>query len=1365
MAHSTPSSTVMKVRQEAALFDSKDRLLHFSTKNEFQTPLLREPSDAFYEKWKQANNAISLDSFMPVSATFTPQQKKQCETLFKTALREKSEDFGGSDLYLLAGFLKWDGNALAPSLLIPLEASADGNSISLANRLPLENIVLRERLAGVQLPRIEDATIDGTFSIQLYFSLFEKAIAAERNWKFTRHGICLAFINTSRLHLKAAMEALGSEKKIDSNPFLSSLFGEDGFQVKESVFEEADFDQIFSPTGHHFLYTTDSHTTKVTIDALDENTPAYAIQALPGTQKVKVAANIVAESIAKGQNTLVVTRRAISRQGFTQAWKSDFRSYSGRPREEVATDVKAARQFLVKYYKAINGNSPSDSSGLTGILQFFSQSPKPKSKFAESIFQESNALPFDKFTALNELLSQICDLYFNKGGVAARKLLENIKAENIPDDRKAEIKATIDDTLQKIEVIKPLVELFKEEEFFPTGIYLPALSEMIALIRKNFDESTPEFEGWDLCSNSWSAYQDSLRELPEAGDKWVRYRRQTSDIYTDDAVDENILAARDEFADTLKVTLKGLSDRYRNSRKRLMQVLKHPKEVSSDAHLLDLIDTLLELQENKRAYKDTAVLGNHLLGRDWLYEKSNWVNLNKKITYIYDFREKHEKSPQFNLMLTILEHWHQIKPMLPQFGEFDKTVQQLLSNSRALSKDLSLDISLESQDFEKWPEQIGLWKENWEILDTHLQLATLFHKVEETGCKALLRYVQNPAAINSDLPQAAAYFWAGTQVQRIGKEFPEIFSCAPKVHSQLGKKYRTLLDEFCNANFREAHAAMASKLAVMSIEDALASEKKFDTMVLLDADCISVAEAIPLSLMASKIILIGNPHAPAIEPQPFDAFLDIAPAHTAFYQESIMTFSLRRGIPTRELWFSDSYSDTSLVAFANERIYNHSIRQLPAAVQDSGKNDSVKVVADKVMDIAKAAIQHAEKHPGQSLGIIAFHQVTCHEIESTIEALLAKDAPAARFFANRNVATGFYVKTPERATERYRDVVFVCAEPEAMDKSTGESKIAICATLARHKFKIFMTDADKQKMLAAKSATLRDWMAHLMHKAPPSEFDVKPAESALRPQIIALLQSEGIKVMPSYAAGGIPVGPAVIDANNPKRFLAVIEDDCTTERFRESIEDREYIRPVLLRQLGWKVLNIWTPFWYISYADESSHIITTIAIEQSVAPPPPEETESEAGNAEADSASGSEVQTKPYQVVHPKIEGTAHDKPIVELSALSLIVQLKFYVDHEAPIHEEVLLSRLLELHHVDRAGPVILQALNDAIKQGFQRHKFIKTGKFFYSTKNLPVELRDRSNRPQNERKLIYVSPEERALLPASMDEFAQKQALGLLD
>ena len=82
----------------------------------------------------------------------------------------------------------------------------------------------------------------------------------------------------------------------------------------------------------------------------------------------------------------------------------------------------------------------------------------------------------------------------------------------------------------KVSELKPLIELVEKTGLFPTGIYLSGLSDIIDLILNNFNRSTPVFEDWELRSNSWEDYQDSLKALPEAGDKWVRYRRQTSDI-------------------------------------------------------------------------------------------------------------------------------------------------------------------------------------------------------------------------------------------------------------------------------------------------------------------------------------------------------------------------------------------------------------------------------------------------------------------------------------------------------------------------------------------------------------------------------------------------------------------------------------------------------------------------------------------------------------------------------------------------------------------------------------------------------------------------------------------------------------------
>jgi len=339
----------------------------------------------------------------------------------------------------------------------------------------------------------------------------------------------------------------------------------------------------------------------------------------------------------------------------------------------------------------------------------------------------------------------------------------------------------------------------------------------------------------------------------------------------------------------------------------------------------------------------------------------------------------------------------------------------------------------------------------------------------------------------------------------------------------------------------------------------------------------------------------------------------------------------------------------------------------------------------------------------------------------------------------------------------------VCVEVDNSDKISADRKLSVCTTLAKQELMVFVSSNDLEKQKAAKSNLFWEWINHLQKKTEIELPVVEQTESKIRPQIIDALKEAGVIVENSFAPGGIAVGPVVVDANYSKRFLAVVEDDCTTERFRESVEDREYVRPSLLRQLGWKVLDIWQPLWFLSNQAEKEHLVTTIAIEQSVAPPPPEDDVE--GGSEEFFNQEPELDIKQYQVVNPKIEGTAHAKPIAELPAISIIAQLKFYVDHEAPIHEEILMRRLLELHGVDRAGPMILQALNDAVKLGFQKKKFIKTGKFFYSTKDLPVALRDRSTRPEYERKMAYVSPEERALLPASMDERTIKQTLGLLE
>jgi len=116
---------------------------------------------------------------------------------------------------------------------------------------------------------------------------------------------------------------------------------------------------------------------------------------------------------------------------------------------------------------------------------------------------------------------------------------------------------------------------------------------------------------------------------------------------------------------------------------------------------------------------------------------------------------------------------------------------------------------------------------------------------------------------------------------------------------------------------------------------------------------------------------------------------------------------------------------------------------------------------------------------------------------------------------------------------------------------------------------------------------------------------------------------------------------------------------------------------------------------------------------------------------------------------------------MAEIPVENLIGELKFYVDSESPIHGELLLQRILELHNAEQNAKTSA-ILSEAIKQALHQKLFIKTGPFFYSLSNKNVVLRDRSKRPDNERKMAYVPPEERALL--KLDDHSIKQILGVL-
>ena len=1360
MASTSMSATIEKICEEATVFDSKDRLLNFSQKNKFQSPLLLDNGDLFFTTWQNEQKPRALAQFFPISAKYDDDKQATDLERFRKILKSKSEDFCNQDLYMATGFIKWGEKSLAPAILIPLDYDAEHDTIAISNRAPIENIALPTLDNRIKFPVALDFFKNGTFGIQKFLDTLEKKIASRADWKFTRNGLCITFYSTNKILLQKKLTSkCWTTAKAANNEFFVATIGNEGFLPQPSLFDDVPYDHVFNPADHYFPYVTDSQTNKAVIDALNDQCPAYAIQTLPGAEKAKVAVNITADLIQQKKKVCVISRRAITKYNFENTWKPPFRSFQGPDRDSLQKTLSETRAKLVSYYDAVNYPFKHSGAKLTELFDEIAKLKAVKTKFASDLFKNIENVNYKKYKSMHSSLEQLTQLLFNENGLEIYNAFQGITLPAASQERKNLIGEELENANTLVETLKPFYESAKKSQLYIDSIKLSDLLDLVNVFKKNFDNEIPGFEDWDLHSNGWIAYQDDLNDLPNAGARWSSYRRKGSDIFTEDAIDANIIEARKEFEDSLSSALKALSDHYRRPKRLLLSVFKDPKSITSDDMLMEQIDKLIEIQEYRRKYKDSCVLATRLFGKDWKYEKTDWKDLADKIRHYYVFRARIKNSDQHDYLLQLLSKWHLFKPFAENLDPLQSSIEELQKILQNISKSFNMSETLDTQDVGLWIDKVGLWAKLWSTQDIYLQICEHLENISDSPCENLALFVKDMKNMRKDIAMAFARAWTNSQMQAVTAECPDLFSASAKSRKQQGKQYKSLLDQFCNANFREAHKAIEQNpdlLQTFTLSQSYEQDfDSFDVVLILDADCMTIAEAMSCILESKKVILFGNPCAPALEMLPMDACNMEISSQSIFFKDNVLSAALRKGIPTRVIGYTEQYADSTLFNFANSRIYNNEIAQFPNSTLVAGKSQSVKIVHDKILCIAEKAIQHATKNPSQSLGIVASNQSLCNEIESAIQTLLDKNPSAAKFFTQGTLTNKFYIKTIERAVDLYRDVIFVCVDIDNMANIASVCKLSICSTLAKHSLTLFMTDEDSNKLCNAKPSLFQEWVSSLKSKATIESPEMEGFDSPLDKQIKEQFIKESIAFKDYIAYGNIPIGPVVIDANNAKRFLAIIECDCSSGPYKESIEDREYTRPNAFSRLGWKVLTMWLPLWNISNADEKENLIATIAIEQSVAPPPQEDIP-------LDNAEQSDTTiVEPYCVKHPTIDG-AEDKPITELSLEKLIEQLKFYVDSESPIHGELLLQRILDLHHVDCASAQIKASLSEAIKQALHQKQFVKTGPFFYSLTNKNVVPRNRANRPDSERKMAYISPEERAEL--KLDDHSLKQMLGVI-
>ena len=1355
---------LLKLRDASFDLSSKSRLLHVAPRAKFQTPLLAEDGILFFEKWLNKPVSLPLSLFAPTNPQFSSEQQNALFADFRYALRCMEEGTGEQNAFLAIGFLR--SKSTAPLLLVPVHIDSRTLDVSLIRTVPIENVPLRIKNRGaVELPSAHDFWDGNRFDIRKYFAEVENAAKAVSEWKTTFRGMFIGFYDKASLYAYKDTECkFWKQGNPSETSLLSQLLSEEGLHVTDSLIEELPPDERFLPVDHYFVHTLDSEANTALLEALSPENTIYAVEAPPGSAKEEFLANFISESVSKGQKVLLTYKKKASIVRFEKLWNPQRIEYKDITLEKARESLSASRKILTDYNRAANMPIPPGNSTLSESLKTLAETGSRKKIWPDSTFAGCETLDRENIHFAKSLLQDLLETLEQPESKQALKAYRGVSLDATNELQLRNLAQKLEKVHGEFQTLVTLADCVSKALFFDQAIHISDLADISRAITSDFNESTPSFDGWILESKDWATFEEALRALPDAGATWSDFRRNGSPVFIDEAIDMQLGAAREVLKNNQDRTFKAFSEYYHSARKTLLRTLKDPKQGKKDADLLALTDQLIRLQDCKKLYMNTSALAGRLFGKSWQFEHTNWILLAAKLQWFYEFRKKAEKTEHASLSYAILSKYSQIKDQIRNADELRELCKNAEKDFSELCKEFGFNASIDCDTVDEQASLVSKWASSLSLLPAYTQIQHKRNELKKLGLWAL------ESAIIEDLPNKdqliaeLSRYWSSLQIQRACKIFPPIFSSSPKIHSMRARDFREATDDLCTMNLRYAKDALQKNPKLLTImpvgetAESLPQEHSiFDVAILLDSEAIPPLQAMPALLRSKRVVFLGDSSLPT--PQfPATQGENRHPGFVAPQLESILAYSLYKGAKLSFLSLNILHKHPILIDYANKNFYNQKIRKLPPP---STAAHDLHIIYEKDLSqaIAEAAAKHVEQHPMQSLGIIVF---TEERKSSVFQAILKKihEHPDLGFFVSpKDVLRDPYVRLPEEASGDYRDTLFICAEPNTTIASQGFNAklINVCATHALSSLRIF--SAEKPEKTSSPNAGVRayaDFLKYVETFKDANIFETNPLLTHLEEQVYSEIRTEEAQIETGWGYNGAAVQFAVHDANNPEHFLLGIETDSGNDFLRASVEDRHYLRPKMLERLGWKIIPLWCPNWYRSTDDERGHVLTTIAVEQSVAPPPREK------KSDADEAP--EFHVEPYQIIRPKIEGTVHDVPIPELASKLLILQMKFYVDAESPIHEKSLIRRILHLHGVHRAGPAVVRAVKDAIAQGLAKKAFIKTGPFFYTVTGKPVVLRDRSALPEEERKLAFIPPEERALFPAGTDEQTIKQTLGLL-
>jgi very-short-patch-repair endonuclease len=398
---------------------------------------------------------------------------------------------------------------------------------------------------------------------------------------------------------------------------------------------------------------------------------------------------------------------------------------------------------------------------------------------------------------------------------------------------------------------------------------------------------------------------------------------------------------------------------------------------------------------------------------------------------------------------------------------------------------------------------------------------------------------------------------------------------------------------------------------------------EFDMLLIDEASQVRPVEALGAAARCRQMVVVGDDKQ--MPPTQFfgkvlgDVADDRGPEMQAGDVESILGLAIARNTPQRMLRWHYRSKHESLIAVSNREFYESQLYVVPSPERSGelgvkwnfveggkfvkGKNDvEAKVVAEAIM-------KHAREHAKWTLGVAAFSVSQRDAILKELE-LLRKKSPQTESFFDPNAPDPFFIKNLENVQGDERDVIIVSVgygpgedgkvslNFGPVSSSGGERRLNVLMTRAKRVLHMFSSmhaeDIDLSRATGRGPAVFREYLRFAQQGSPTDSIKTNAGRDRFVEVLQRQLTERGYKVQAQVGVAGLFVDLAVVDPDNPNRYVLGITVDGETFRTARSSRDRNRTTDGVLNGQGWILHRIWSLEWFKRPTEQLNKLIEMI---------------------------------------------------------------------------------------------------------------------------------------------------------------------------